>query len=328
MALTTESYLGLITGAVTQEIPPAGEANLVRQWLILLFRVFLKETLQDGILRCDPERGVYYYYNNRISKPTVNLPVLGIIGGYPILMGSDLEHEGTVLGGTTTSLSDGGLPGDGNDFWLRAYVLFTSGANDGLVRQVSAHGASEGSLTWETALASAPVLGDTYVVTFFYISDLTSSSTNYIFARKGSDSVSRGIMEFYASTSSTVQDGEALLASAVLDSNGDCISYNDHPEGAARDLFTGVGQYKTLSGDGSVAVPGSSEVDVTISHDQLLFCGGLTFQLTGANAASGSVILLEDHKDDEFKLTITNNTGGELTFEYAWTRGGRVLYYG
>jgi len=326
MALTPESYLGFITGAETGEFPPADEANLVRKWLILVFRVFLKEIVQDGIVKCNPDRCTYYYYNNRIVKPTLDLPILGIVGGYPVLMGSDLEYEGTVLGGSTTGLTDASLPGE-NNFWVRAYVKFTSGANLDEVRRVTVHTAAEGALSWDEELAEAPALGDTYVVSFYHVSDLTAGAENYVFGRKGSDTVSRGILEFYASTSSTVQTGEVLLASALLDSNGDCISYDDDPEGVARDLFAGVGQYRTLSGTGSVELAGSAEVDVTVSHDQLLFCGGLTFELTGDNAASGSIALTEHHADDEIVLTITNNTGGTLTFDYSWTRSGRVLVY-
>jgi len=327
MSLSVDDFLGLYNATVTGDKPAAAVFNRYGEFLTLLLRVFLREVVQDGILRSEPPRATYYYYTSRILQPTLNLPILGICGGYPILMGSDLEQDGTVATGATTSLTDSGLAGSGNH-WVRAYVIFTSGANDGEVRRVTAYDETLHRLTWSEELVSAPLLGDTYTVTFFYVSEQTPSATNYVFARKGSDMVSRGIVEFYASTSPTVPDNELLLASALLDGNGDCISYDDHPTGAARDLWAGVGQYKTLSGSGTVEnVPAGESVEVNPTHDQLLFLGGLTVSLDTEYYAYGSVEVTEHYRDAEFKFTITNNTESPCTFNYAWERSGRVMSY-
>lgn len=327
MSITLESVLGLITGAVTGDRPPASEYNRRANFLLGLFQVFLQNVVEDGILRNDPERCGYYYYTNRITRPAENLPIMGLVGGYPMLMGSDMETDGTVTTASTTAFVDPGLSG-AEDFWVRAYIVFTSGTNDGVVRRVTAYDATTKQISWSEALAAAPVPGDTYTVTFFYVTDLTVDTTNYIFARKGSDTVDRYIMEFYASTSATPQTGEILVSSAVLDSGGNCISFDDNPTGVARDLWTGVGSYKTLTGSGSVVdLAAAASVQVTITHDQLLFLGGLEVELATGYYVYGSVVIDEHHKDDEFKFTITNDSGSPVTFDYTWSRSGRVATY-
>lgn len=327
MSITLESVLGLITQAETGDRPPATEYNRRANFLLGLFQVFLQNVVEDGILRNDPERCGYYYYTNRITRPSESLPIMGLVGGYPMLMGNNMEADGTVSTASTTALIDAGL-GGADDFWVRAYILFTSGVNDGQVRRVEAFDATTKQLTWDTALGTAPSPGDTYTVTFFYVTDLTVAATNYIFARKGSDTVDRYIMEFYASTSATPQTNEILVSSAVLDGSGSCISFDDHPTGVARDLWTGVGSYKELTGSGTVEdLAASASVQVTVSHDQLLFLGGLNIELETGYYVYGSIVVDEHHKDDEFKFTITNDSGSPVTFNYTWSRNGRVASY-
>ena len=322
MSLALESYLSLITGVLPGEIPTASEANRVRQFLVLLYRVVLSRVFQSSILLCDPARCVYDDAVNRIDVPTTDLPIVGLVGGYPVLMGVDLEYAGTVASANTTSIVDAGTPGD-DGAWVRAYVVFTSGTQSGEVRRVTGFNGTTGALTWETPLAQAPAALDTFVVTYYYVSDLTVGATNYVFARKGSDTVSRGIVEFHASTSATVPANEILVATAVLDGSGACTSYTDAPQ----TLAAGVGAYDTLTGTGSIEILAGQTATITISHNALMLLGGITVALT-TNTSDGTVDVTQYYKDDEFVFEVTNDSAYTLTFAYSWTRKGRLLRYG
>ena len=92
--------------------------------------------------------------------------------------------------------------------------------------------------------------------------------------------------------------------------------------------MAGIGQYRTLSGGGSVTLRGSASGDVTVTHDQLVFMGGLAVTLAPAHAADGTVVIVQAYSDSQFVFTLANGTAGSITFDYTWTRSGKVLTYG
>ena len=327
MALPTDDLLGLVIGYtdIPSTVVGASDMNRPRMLLHNLFQVFLKTISVNGILKYDTDRCVFNQTTKRITPPTAGLTFAGIVGGIPMLMTSGMEVSGTVDSASTTTLTDTTLS-EAASYWVNATVLFTSGANAGLSRTVTAFDATLHRLTLNTALAVAPTAGDGYTVTFFNVTGLTNSTTNYIFANVGSDSVTRAIMTFTADTTATPADGQVLVSSAILDGSGVCTSVDDTPTDVARGLYTNQGGYDVLSGSGTVTdLAGSSYVDIVISHDQLLYAGGITCAIT--SGASGTLVPTVYYGDSGFTMRLTNGSGSPVTYSYSWTRSGRKLQY-
>ncbi|MHB8994566.1 MAG: hypothetical protein ACYC63_04875 [Armatimonadota bacterium] len=337
-ALPTDDTLGLVIGYTN--IPPtlvgADDMNRVRLLLSNLYKVLLKSINVNGVLAADPDNCVFDNATNRIEAPGAGKTIMGLVAGIPMLMDSGMERTGTVATASTTEITDTGLV-EADSFWRNAYVVFTSGANAGSVRQVAGNDGTLHRLTLSSALASPPAGGDTYVVTFFYVSGLSHSVTNYIFAALGTDSVTRGIMQFSAAISDTPSPGQILISSAALNSSGVCTSVNDRPAGVARGLYPNQGSYDVLAGGAVAATLQAKDstdmetglptdtVDIEITHDPLLYVGGLTLEIT--DGADGLLEILTHYQNDRFTVRLTNVGFVPTAFTYAWTRTGRKLQY-
>jgi hypothetical protein len=322
--MSYETVLGLITDAPAGFHPPHAEANLVRQIEINTALVLYQSLIQDGIINCDPERATFDQTTNRILKPSADAPIVGKIYRSPLYMDASMEVTGAVLSATTGNLTDSGLTG-ADAFWVNAYVIFTSGTYLGQVRRVTAYESSLHRLSWTAPLAGIPAAADTFVVTFFHVTGLTNSVLNYILARSGADTISRGIVEFHAVTTLVVPDGELYLSTATLNGSGVCTASDDGPFGCSRDLWTGMGASSVLSGSGTIEGLGAGlYVDVPVTHDELLNRGDLDVT---ADSTSVDVSVTEHHRTTEFTVRFTNEASYTLDFGYDWTRRGRMKAY-
>lgn len=326
--LPTDPLLGLITGYTSSPptLVPASDMNRVRLLLANFYKVFVRDCVQEGILRNETHRCVFDDATNRIAAPGVGEEIIGIANGIPIIMDSGMERDGTVQSATTTTLTDTSLAATTN-YWVRAWVVFTSGDNDGVARQVTAYDNSIDKVTLSPALSTAPTAGDTYTITFYYVDGLTSDAVNYIFAGKGTDTIDRGIAVFTAATSATPGAGQILVSAATLDSSGVCTLVDDETTGVARDLFPGVGGYTTLSGSGSIELDADEVVDIDIAHDQLLYVGDLQVALDDAYTLTGTLSVVAHYGSSAFTIRITNTSESTDTFSYTWSRSGRKLQY-
>jgi hypothetical protein len=226
-----------------------------------------------------------------------------------------MEESGTADSGDTVSLVDTGLGAADESFWVSAWVAFTSGANDGEVRKVSAFNAITEQLTWVTPLGTAVSAGDTFTVTFFYISGLTNGAVNYIYIRESPALLNGyGIATFVATTSSTPAGSDLLVATATLDGGGVVTASDNSPTNAKRLIYPGVGRGEIDTETASYTnLPASSFVDVTISHDDFLFIGGRTIAVTGVGVTAA---MQEHYKSDECVVRVTNGS--------SYTRSGTV----
>ena len=316
--------LGLSTDLVTDDKPTAAEWNLRGEIAENTALLLYQSLVQDGIINCDPQRCTFDAATNRILAPSAGAPIIGKIYRTPLYMDVSMEADGTVGAATTTALTDSSLTG-ANDFWKNAYLIFTSGAQSGEVRRVTAYEPALHRLSWTTPLGGAPVATDTFVVTFFYVSGLTDGVLNYILAQPGADTISRGIVEFVAVTSLVVPAGSLYLSTATLDGGGTCTASDDGPFGCSRDLWTGLGASSLLSGSGTIEGLGAGlYVEVPVAHDELLNRGDLNVT---ADSASITVTVPEHHRTTEFVVRFTNDASYTVNFGYSWSRRGRLVAY-
>ena len=326
--MSLDPKLSLETGATSSPFKPsADEANRLRYTVINLYRLLLGGLAQAGIVNCSPARCVWDATNNRILRPSADMPIMGCLPWYPIYMDASLENSGSVYGATTLSLTDTGLTGT-TGFWTNAYVVFTSGALAGEVRRVTAYDPATQTLSWSTPVLPAAAPGDTYVVTFFYVTGLQNSNLNYIFASAGSDTVERGIVEFSASLSGTAPTGTILLSTATLDSGGVCTAHDDNPLGCHRNLWVGGCGANALSGGGTVtglAPAPAAPLDIVVTHEELLLCGDLVVTTDNANVTAE---VIAHNRATQFTVRFTNIGAYSEDFSYTWERRGRLLQYG
>ena len=285
---------------------------------------FMEKMTGDGVITADPNSLTFDTSTNRFSAPDSGNPVIGVIGGQFFYMTSDHEKSGTAQSGSTTSLKDTSLT-EADGYWKYAYVVFTSGANSGEVREVDGFDSSTTTLTWTTPLSTAVSNGDTYVVTFFYIQNLTNGSTNYIFARAGNSTSYAQVVQWIATTSFSPLSNDLYVAKVVLDGSGNATSVDNNPDGADRTLYVGMGEHHIITLSGTLLnVPAGGEVEVTRSHAYLLFRGGIRYSL---GSSDFTFQVTEHWKPDEIKFVITNNSGYTKTCTYTVYVEGRKRQY-
>lgn len=289
-----------------------------------LARVFFEEILENGVVMASPERCQFNSTTKRIDAPSDGSPIMGVIGGRPFRLTSAMEESGTADSGATTWLRSTDLNPSDDDFWTTiGWVVFTSGANNGEVRQVTGYDESTDELSWTTPLGTAVSAGDTFTVTVYYVLDLTNGATNYIYIHEGGKLNSYGIPTFVATTSSTPSGSDLLIASAVLDGSGNVTSASNSPTNADRRIYLGAsrGDIETAEYDYS-GLLGGCYTDVTVSHSDFLFIGGRTLSVTGAGVTA---TMQEHHKPDECVVRLTNGGSYSRSGTLTVTIQGRKL---
>ena len=298
--------------------------NLVHYLDGAVGRVFMEKMTGDGVITANPNSLTFDASTNRVSAAVSGNPIIGVIGGQFFYMTNNHEKSGTVQSGSTTSLRDTALT-EADEYWKYAYVIFTSGANSGEVREVDGFDSSTTTLTWTTPLSTTVSNGDTYVVTFFYIQNLTNGNTNYIFARAGSSTSYAQVVQWIATTSFSPLSNDLYIAKVVLDGSGNATSVNNNPDGADRTLYVGMGEHHVITLSGTLLnVPSGGEVEVVRSHAYLLFRGGIRYSLASSDF---TFQVVEHWKPDEIKLVITNNSGYTKNCTYTVYVEGRKRQY-
>jgi len=233
------------------------------------------------------------------------------------------EVSSSADSGTTTTLDDSALSG-ADDYWKTAWIEFTSGTNDGQFRQVTSYGGTNSRLAWDTALPATVANGDTYTVTFYYISGLTNSSLNYVYGETFSRTPYERVIIFTANTTGVAPAGAIYLATITLDGSGAATASDSDPAGSDRVLYTDIGGHHTETLTGTVlAVPGAGSVEVTRSHTSLLYRGGMTLTV-----AAGFTYTVDQYwKADEVVFTVTNSGSYAADCAYTLTVNGRQQTY-
>lgn len=298
--------------------------NRPSRYLEHLARVLAYRLVEDGIINRSPDVPFVDESTGRIAVPPADDPIMGVIYGRFFNMNSGMEQSGTATSGTTTSLVDPALT-QVEDFWVDAYVLFTSGANNGQVRRVTNFGATVDRLEWAVPLLVAVGAGDTYVVTFYYISGLTNGAWNWVFGRPTGRTAREGVIEWIAKTTSDQTEGDILVARVDLSGAGVVRDTQTRPTGHDRNLWTGAGAVHELVLEGTViALQGGAYVDITRSHDDLILFGPIQTELSRSDF---SIEILDGWQTDVVSFRITNDGAYQADIDYTINRWGRRWVY-
>jgi hypothetical protein len=180
--MATDPITGLKNDYTTDDPTSSSEMNKFIKYVGEgLARVLGKTLISDGVITRETNPLAIDTATGRFLSPGAGDVVAGFIGGRMFWMDDDLEVSSAATGGNTVSLIDTGLTG-ATDYWKYAFVVFTSGTNNGLVRQVTAYNSTTHTLSW-TSPVTAVAASDTYVVTFWYIQGLTDDDGNYVYGR-------------------------------------------------------------------------------------------------------------------------------------------------
>jgi len=321
----TSPILGIPWERVEADPVLPSDHNTVAHYLEhTIGNVLLGKLVEDGLINRDPDQCVIDTSTGRIARPDAGEPIVGVIRGRGFSMSSGLEVSGTANGGGTTYLTSSSLSEE-DDFWVSAWVIITSGANNGAVREVTAYDQTQGRIEWSAPLGSAITSGDKFVVSFFYIQGLTNGTTNYVFGRTMGRTTRDGIIQWVASTSSSPAEGDILVASMVLDAAGNVTSANNAPYGHDRNLWTGAGAVHTVRFSGTISgLESGAFVDITIPHTKLILFGPISLTL---DSELFSYSILETHDAESIKVRVTNDGNYAGTVSYSGYRMGRKWVY-
>ena len=296
--------------------------NLVKSLDQGLLRVLAGTLLSQGLIINSSGEPEIDETNNRFTAPAGT--VAGVIDGVFFYLDNTHEIDTIATGGSTTTASNSAFT-YGANFWKDAYIIFTSGTNDGAVRQVTAYDSATGKVTWSTPLVAAVAAGDTYTLTFYYISGLTNNTLNYVYGQLITRSPYDNVIKFVANTTGTKPASSILLSTITLNSSGVATASDNAPAGADRSLYCNMGGYDVLTYSALVEdVPATSYTDVEVTHSFLLYRGGITVEVDDGNC---TVEPIEYYKSDKTKIRISNPTGSPIDTTYTLTVSGRVREY-
>jgi hypothetical protein len=188
----------------------ADDVNLRNNYLENVGKVILHQLISGGLIYREPPTSMFDLTTNRINCPSVDDPLVGLVYGKPFIMGHDREADGVINDGGTTYLIDSSR-NEVDNFWQDAFVVFTSGANEGLVRQVTSSVSATGQLNWSSALDTSVAPGDAYTVTFFYIQDITTEVLNYVYGRSLDRTTPDGVIQWVANTNGVAAEGDLYI---------------------------------------------------------------------------------------------------------------------
>jgi len=320
--ITQDTVTGLALQRSTATIDP-NDHNVLAS-LRARDGAMLRTLTPSGIVAAGAARCTLDSTNKRVTVPDSDAPILALVNGIWVDMGVECHEAGSVDSGTAALLTDTGLSPASDNFWKYAWVVFTSGVNIGLARQVSSYNATLHQLNWDSDLPSALSAGDTFVVTFFYVEDVENGDTNYVFMSLSAITAQYGIAEFYANTTGTGDsDYDLLISTMVVSAAGVWSAVDNSPTGTARKLYPVVGRYDpvqsvTIHSD----VPAAGTVNFYATHDQMAYIAGLEVSLSDENF---SYTIEEHYEDDRVRMTITNGGSYVTTVTVTLTRKGSSL---
>lgn len=322
----TGPLTGVTNTYATGDKPTADEWNTLVNFLDSgIGRFIVQSMMENGVMsRSTPSLGMDEA-TGRLLVPGAGEPAIGCIGGRMFYMDDGHEVSSTADSGSTTTLVDATLS-QASGFWVGAYIVFTDGANDGEARKITGYNGTTGTLSWTTPLSNAVTASDGYVVTFYYVSGLTVSDTNYVFGKSVNRTISYFTIEFYANTTG-IPDGvsDILIGTMVLDGSGAVTSSDNFPAGVNRTFYNSMGSHheETITG-ALLDVPAGGSVEVTETHEYLLFRGGIEVTFDNAEFEVASI---QTWAPDSITLTITNTSSYDADVNYTIVVGGRQRGY-
>jgi len=322
MSDVRDDKLGLTIDRETGDTGASLDNNQQNKYLHQLADIFMTRFALSGLIICDPENCVIDETTARIQVPAPDNPIIGLIDGKFFEMTSSMEASGTATSdGTTTTLIDASLGGD-DGFWEDAFIIFTSGANDGEVRRVTGWNATLGRLTWDTALPAATSVGDTYIVTFYYIQNKTNGAVNYVYGRTLTRTTWDAVIQWIANTTGIKNPGDILVATMTLDGSGNVTAVSYTPTGHDRLLYRGVGVVDTITLTGTLeGLDGGATTEVTRSHDALVLLGPIEVSVDNPNCEA---TVVDGVSPSSCKIQVTNNSAYPVDVNYTITRKGRL----
>jgi len=287
--------------------------------------VLLNHLVEDGIINRSPDVPTIDESTGRIATPPEDDPIVGFLYGRGFIMDSTMEQDSTADGGDTTYLVDAALT-QANDYWNGAFVLFTSGINNGQVRQVTDFDSTLGKATWTAPLPTAVASGDTFTITFFYIQNLTNDSVNYVYGRTLGRTARDAVIQWVANTTGTKVAGDILIGKVWLDASGNVVEVDNDPSDADRNLWAGAGAVHEAILEGTVLnLPGGGYVDIERSHADLILLGPIELSTTDDDVAA-TVVNGWDKGSITFRLT--NSSSYDVSsVDYTVSRWGRKKVY-
>jgi len=301
---------------------PTEDHNILARYIEQhMARVLLNLLCEDGFINRSPDVPMVDESTGWIKVPPSGDPIVGIIYGRCFYLGADRELSGTASGGDTTYMTSNDFT-EVNDFWDDAWVYFTSGANTGTAIQVTDYDLSQKRVDFDGVLGNAVQAGDDFVITFFYVQNLTAGTENWIFARPTGRTTREGLVQWVANTTGSKVSGDILAAKVTLDGGGTVVAVDEAPTGHDRNLWTGMGAVHQISFSGSVAglAPGAY-TDLEIEHDDLILLGPFT-DLT-VDPSTCTVTPTEYCYGDRFTLRVENTGPYVVTASYSGKRWGR-----
>lgn len=315
---------GAADGAASGDLVAPEDQNRVARYLERLARVLLYRLVEDGVINSTSDVPTVDESTARIATPPAGNPIQGTLYGRLFRMTDAMEATGTVDSGDTTYIRDTARTEDSN-FWLDAFIIFTSGANSGEVRQITGFDLTTHQLTWLVPLPSSPSAGDDYSVTFYHIQDKTNGATNYVYGRALSRTARDAVIQWVANTTGDKTAGDILVATMDLDAGGNVTSSDNAPTDHDRNLWAGVGAVHQIVLSGTLlSLPGGSYVDVVLSHSALILLGPIEVFVDDADC---EITVLQWYEPDSLTIRVTNNSAYSTDVSYEVTRWGRKKVY-
>jgi len=318
--MATDPITGLKNDNTTDDLVDHDAANkLVKFVGAGLARLIGGTLIPDGLITRETNPLQIDTATGRFLCPGTGEVAAGFIGGQMFWMDDTLEVESTATGGTKTTLVDTSLNHD-DDFWCYAWIAFTSGTNDGEVRQVTGFDLLTHTLAWSSVLPATVGAGDTYVVTFFYIQNLTDDDGNYVYGRALANTPSEFRLQWVANTTGVKQAGDIYLSTLTL-ASGAVTVHDDTPTDADRVLYPGIGGWDSEVLTGTVVgLTAGGETTLTLDHEYLLLRGGIVVTLSDLEF---DYSVDEYWAPDQILLRIINNSGYDGDVDYSVTISGR-----
>jgi len=287
--------------------------------------VLLNRLVGDGIINRNPDVPTIDESTARIAVPPEDDPIIGLLYGRGFIMDSTMEQDSTADGGDTTYLVDAALT-QADDYWNDAYVLFTSGTNNGQVRQVTDFESATGKAAWSAELPAAVANGDTFTITFFYIQGLTNNSVNYVYGRALGRTARDAVIQWIANTTGTKTAGDIYIGKVWLDASGNVVEVDNDPPDADRNLWTGVGGVHEIVLRGTVLnLPGGGYVDIERSHADLILLGSIELSTTDDDVAA---TVVNGWDKDSITFRLDNSSSYDVSsVDYTVRRWGRKKVY-
>ncbi len=284
--------------------------------------VLLSKLIGNGLIQRDTPTGDIDITTGRVKRPEVGSAIAGVLDGKAIIMGRELEQAGTVAAATTSSLTDINITSHDNH-WVGAFIVFTSGSYVGQAVQVDSWSSSLATFTWDAALPSAPNIGDTYVVTFFYVQDYTTGTTNYVHAEELVDTAKHGRVQWVARTTPSTSDTSILIASVAMDGGGTITSVDNYPTGHGKTMWGNLGAVDAIVDNHQInwTSVGATTTRVTLTHDRLVARYSVEATLSDAGC---EYIVLEAAHPERTIIEVNKAAGVDNVVDVAVTITGRL----